>query len=49
MSLTKFGGFIKEICPCKKDMNVTRYKCVIKQQNIQNNNNIPNMEIESYI
>jgi phage/plasmid-associated DNA primase len=43
MSLTKFGGFIKEICPCKKDMNVTRYKCVIKQQNIQNNNNIPNM------
>jgi phage/plasmid-associated DNA primase len=34
MSSTKFGGYLKELCPCKKD-GIIRYKCIIKQQDIQ--------------
>jgi P4 family phage/plasmid primase-like protien len=45
MSHTKFGGYLKELCTCKKDTKgIIRYKCVIIQQDIQNYNiGIPDM------
>jgi phage/plasmid-associated DNA primase len=40
MSITKFGGYLKELCPCKKDTDGIRYKCVKKDYC---NNNIINI------
>lgn len=40
MSQTKFGGYLKELCTCKRNDNCIMYKCVIKQQDIQNGQNI---------
>lgn len=39
MSLTKFGAFIKELCPFRKHDDGTYYKCVKKQYVNQNNSN----------